>query len=173
MGKAIPFLLRFATLAGVELTAYYFPYNPRGFASGLLRLYLALYARLAGGALSLFDPTVRVHGTDITGRFSLSFAMNCDAMDVFILFSSAVLAFPSTWRRRALGLGLGLAVLVGVNIVRIMSLYWVGVYFPSAFDFVHVDLWPIGIVAATCAGFLWWARSGPPGPAGIRRESET
>jgi len=109
--------------------------------------------------LSLVDSSVHVVGTDILGRFNLTFAMNCDAMDVFILFSSAVIAFPSTRRRRILGLTGGLLALLVINVVRIVSLYLVGVHFPSAFEFCHVDLWPIAIVAVTCAGFLVWARS--------------
>ncbi|HEV3190975.1 MAG TPA: hypothetical protein VGY54_10785 [Polyangiaceae bacterium] len=161
------YLLRFALLAGVELTAYYFPYDPRGLAAACLHLYLAAYAHLAGGALSLVDSSVHVVGTDILGRFNLTFAMNCDAMDVFILFSSAVIAFPSTARRRTVGLAAGLLALVAINVVRIVSLYLVGVHFPSAFEFCHVDLWPIFIVAVTCAGFLAWARS-----AGVGRPGE-
>ena len=153
------YILRFALLAGVELTGYYFPYDPRGLAAACIHLYLAAYARLAGGALSLVDSSVHVVGTDILGRFNLTFAMNCDAMDVFILFSSAIIAFPSSWRRRALGLAAGLFALVAINVARIISLYLVGAHFPSAFDFCHVDLWPAFIVATTCAGFLAWARS--------------
>jgi exosortase/archaeosortase family protein len=155
----LAFLLRFAIVAGVFLSAYYFPYAPRGLAGTLLRLYLAAYARLAGAALSLFDPAVHVEGTQILGRFNLEFAMNCDAMDVYILFSAAVLACPATWRRHLMGLVMGLLMLVAINVTRIVSLYWVGVHFPSLFEFCHVDLWPILIIAATCTGFLIWARA--------------
>ena len=153
------YLLRFALLASVSLTAYYFPYDPRGFAAACIRLYLAAYAHLAGGALSLVDASVHVVGTDILGQFNLTFAMNCDAMDVFILFSSAVIAFPSTGRRRVVGLVAGLLALVAINLLRIVSLYLVGVHFPSAFEFCHVDLWPIVIVVLTCTGFVAWVRS--------------
>jgi exosortase/archaeosortase family protein len=152
------YLVRFTLIAGVLLSVYYFPYNPRGLAAALLQRYLVAYARLAGAALSIFDPRVHVDGTHILGRFNLDFAMNCDAMDVYILFGAAVGACPSSWRNRLLGLGAGLMVLVAINVTRIVSLYWVGVHFPLLFDFCHVELWPIVIVALTCAGFLIWAR---------------
>jgi|HubBroStandDraft_1064217.scaffolds.fasta_scaffold94802_2 exosortase/archaeosortase family protein len=159
------YVVRFGVIAGVLLSFYYFPYDEHGVAAALLRRYLAIYARLAGAALFVFDRGVHVSGTHILGRFNLDFAMNCDAMDVYVLFSAAVLSVPSSWRSRLLGLGLGLLVLVAINVARIVSLYWVGVHFPLLFDFCHVDLWPIVIIASTCAGFLIWARA-----AGVGRE---
>jgi exosortase/archaeosortase family protein len=155
---ALRYVARFVGIAGVLLATYYFPYDPRGLASALLRAYLASYAHLAGAVLALLDPSVHVHGADIVGRYSLTFAMNCDAMDVYILFASALLAFPAGARARALGLAAGLAALVALNVVRIVSLYFVGVYFPRAFEFCHMDAWPMVIVLATCAGFLLWTR---------------
>jgi exosortase/archaeosortase family protein len=155
---AARYVVRFALIAGVELALYYFPYDPGGVAAACLRMYLASYARLAGAALSLLDSSVHVHGADIVGRYSLTFAMNCDAMDVYILFSSALLAFPAGARPRVLGLAAGLAALVTLNVLRIVSLYFVGLYFPGAFDFCHMDAWPMVLVIATCAGFLAWIR---------------
>jgi len=154
-----PFLGRFVIVAGIGLGLYYFPYDPRSFPARCMHHYLAAYAHLAGAAVRFFDSRVRVIGTDILGRFNLTFAMNCDAMDVFILFSSAVLSFPSTWRHRSLGLTAGLVTLVTLNVVRITSLYWVGVHFPRAFELLHIDLWPMAIVGATSGGFLLWARA--------------
>jgi exosortase/archaeosortase family protein len=157
-GSAWPYVLRFAVFASGQLALYYFPYDARGFAAACLRGYLRAYARLAGGVLSLLDPSVHVQGADIVGRYSLTFAMNCDAMDVYILFSSALLAFPASVRARFIGLAAGLAALVALNVLRIVSLYFVGVYAPGGFDFCHMDIWPLVIVVATCAGFLLWIR---------------
>ncbi len=156
---AIVYLVRFSVTAGVLLGIYYFPYDERGPAAAFLHRYLSTYASLAGAALSIFDRGVHVDGTHILGRFNLDFAMNCDAMDVYILFCAAVVACPSSWRSRLVGASVGLAALVATNVARILSLYWVGVHFPSLFEFFHVDLWPIVIIAATCAGFLVWARA--------------
>jgi exosortase/archaeosortase family protein len=51
--------------------------------------------------------------------------------------------------------------LVILNVVRICSLYYVGVLFPSSFEFMHLELWPALIVIAAVAGFVGftiWAR---------------
>jgi exosortase/archaeosortase family protein len=173
IGPPLGYLVRFAVFAGLLLATYYFPYDPRGIPAALLRGYLAGYAHLAGAVLAWLDPSVRVHGADIVGRYSLTFAMNCDAMDVYILFASALLAFPAGARARALGLAAGLAALVTLNVLRIVSLYFIGVHFPGAFDFCHMDAWPMVIVMATCAGFFLWTRCNRAlGAGGLDASSE-
>jgi exosortase/archaeosortase family protein len=154
----VRFVWRFAVLAGVLLSLYYFPYE-RGAANALLNKYLSLYAHLAGAAIRLFDPDVRVFGTRIDGRMNLVFALNCDAMDVFILFGAAVLAYPSAWTKRVVGLAAGWATVVFVNVARIVSLYFIGANFPSAFDLFHLQLWPLTIVVLATSGFLVWVRN--------------
>jgi len=63
---------------------------------------------------------------------------------------------------------------VTLNVLRIVSLYFVGVYFPGAFDFCHMDVWPLVIVLATCAGFILWIRwSRPLGAGAFDAVSET
>jgi exosortase/archaeosortase family protein len=156
------FLARFALIAGALLTAYYYPYDERGLVAALRRLYLAAYAHLAGGAISLFDPSIRVEGTRIQGRVGFEFAMSCDAMDVLCLFAAATIAFPASWRRRVLGLGAACVVVVLANIVRIVGLYFLGVYAPSRFALFHMQLFPLAIVILAAGGFIVWTRSAGP-----------
>ena len=117
-----------------------------------------MYARLAGAALRCFETGIAVTGSRIDGRFSLQIVRNCDAIEVNILFASAVLAFPAPWPRRALALVLGLVSLVVVNIGRICLLYFIGVYRPAWFAVAHEEILPLSLVAFTALSFLAWAR---------------
>src|SRR5579872_1426439 len=119
------FAVVFAVVGGVLLTLYSFPYAEHGVREDWFARYLALYARLAGLVLRVFDSGVRVVGNDIVGRTSLTVAKNCDAMDVTLLFAAAVVAFPATWRRRLAGIAAGVAGITAVNVLRIASLYFV------------------------------------------------
>jgi exosortase/archaeosortase family protein len=151
------FVLRFALAAALMLSIYYFPYEGRA-TRALVGAYLALYARLAGAAVSLFDGSVHVTGTHITGRMAMDFALSCDAMDVYILFAAAILAFPAGWRRRAAALLVAFGALVLLNILRIVSLYFIGVHFPSKFEMFHMQVWPLVLVVLASGSFLAWAR---------------
>jgi exosortase/archaeosortase family protein len=153
----------FVVVGGALLAAYSFPYAEHGVREDGFAAFLAFYARLAGGVLRLFDPTVRVVGAEIAGRASLIVAKNCDAMDVNILFAAAVVAYPARWSRRALGLAVGVGLLVAVNVLRIASLYFVQVHAPASFELVHAEVWPLALVALAVGAFLAWSRwAGPP-----------
>lgn len=148
----------FAAVGGVLLTLYSFPYAEHGVREDWFASYLALYARLAGGVLRLFDGGVRVVGNDIVGRASLTVAKNCDAMDVSLLFVAAVVAFPARWSRRLVGVAAGVGALTVVNVLRIASLYYVDLRWPSAFETIHAEVWPLAIVGLAAAAFLAWSR---------------
>ena len=157
------FLFRFALAAGVLLLAYYFPYG--GVLAFARFTYLAVYAQLAGAAIRFFDSSVQVHGTHIAGRTSLEFATSCDAMDVLILFSAAVLAFPASRRQRAKALVCALAGVTLLNLTRVVVLYAVRVDAPAWFEALHMTFFPLVLVAASAGGFLLWAQEASRAPA--------
>jgi exosortase H (IPTLxxWG-CTERM-specific) len=154
----IRFAVVFAVVGGALLTLYSFPYAEHGVREDWFASYLALYARLAGLVLRIFDSGVRVVGNDIVGRTSLTVAKNCDAMDVTLLFAAAVVAFPARWSRRLIGIAAGVAALAIVNVLRIASLYFVGLRWPSAFETIHAEVWPLAIVVLAATAFLAWSR---------------
>jgi exosortase/archaeosortase family protein len=152
------FAIGYVVVAAVLFSIYGFPFELFGARSDWLAGYLRMYARLAGGALQLFDNGVVVTGDRIDGRFSLQIVRNCDAIEVNILFASAILAFPAPWLRRLYALAAGLALLVLANVTRICLLYFVGVYRPSWFATAHEEILPLVLIALTALSFLGWAR---------------
>ena len=154
----VRFVVTFVICAGVMLTLYSFPYAQHGIREDWFARYLSAYARLTGAFLRLFDSGIRVSGTEIVGRVSLTVAKNCDAMDVNIVFAAAVLAFPARWAWRAIGIATGTAALAIVNVVRIASLYHVDVHWPGQFEVVHAEIWPLLMVAIAIGTFLRWSR---------------
>jgi exosortase H (IPTLxxWG-CTERM-specific) len=166
------FALVFAATGGALLTLYSFPYAQHGVREDWFARYLALYARLAGLVLRIFDSGVRVVGNDIVGRTSLTVAKNCDAMDVTLLFAAAVVAFPAPWRRRLVGIAAGVAALTVVNVLRIASLYFVDLRWHSAFETIHAEVWPLAIVVLAASAFLAWSRWAQRAPGATLQADE-
>jgi exosortase/archaeosortase family protein len=148
------FALRYCSIAGLLFAIYAFPYELFGARHDWLAGYLCAYARLAGGVLQLFDSSVVVSGAQIGGRFPLEIARNCDAIEINILFVSAVLAFPASLSRRVAVLGVGLLALVLLNLLRICALYALGVYAPGAFVVAHEQVFPLVLVIGAALIFL-------------------
>jgi exosortase/archaeosortase family protein len=152
------FAVTYCAIAALLFTIYAFPFELFGARQDWLTGYLAAYARMAGALLWVFDRGVVVTDTFINGRFPLQIVRNCDAIEINILFASAVLAFPAPWERRIPALLLGLLGLVAVNVLRICCLYFVGVYRPDWFSAAHEEVWPLLLVAIAVVAF-WLAAS--------------
>jgi exosortase H (IPTLxxWG-CTERM-specific) len=147
------FALTFVVVAGVLFAAYAFPYAENGISERWFETYLRWYARLAGGVLGIFDGRVEVAGAVITGRYSLRIVKTCDAMEANLLFIAAIVAFPARWSKKLVAGAVGLVLLVAVNIVRICSLYFIGIYAAPRFELFHFEIWPLLLVAAAAAEF--------------------
>jgi exosortase H (IPTLxxWG-CTERM-specific) len=146
---------------GLLLGLFYAVVPPSSFHNTLSAPYLRFSARMASPVCNWFGQRTSAVGATISSaRFSLRIGPNCDASDPSALFVAAVLAFPVPFRRKIPGILLGAMILAVVNLVRIVSLFLVGVYFPKAFDWMHVEVWSaIFILLAIVLWTLWiqWA----------------
>jgi exosortase H (IPTLxxWG-CTERM-specific) len=151
--------LRFALIFGVLAVAsevFYYAAIPdsEGF-----QVYLSVLAKISGAFLSLFNSDVTVHGTRISsGAFAVEVAQGCDAIQVCSLLAAAVLAFPVGLRRKLRGLALGILWLQLLNLLRIITLFWIGAYFTRVFQTAHEVVWPGILITVTIATWILWVR---------------
>jgi len=148
------FLLIFSVLAGsfYALTVFSPLYRERCFP-----WMLRATARPAGVMLACLGQKTTVDGALISSpRFAVRIVRGCDAVEVTALFACAVLAFPSSWRRKIAGIVAGSLFLVLLNHVRIVTLFLIGVHVPKVFGVMHVDVWQgLFIVLALVLWLLW------------------
>lgn len=98
--------------------------------------------------------------------FGVEMKDGCNAVNVTILFWAAVLAYPASWRWKAFGLVLGTLLIQALNVVRFISLFYIGQYSATWFDFAHGYLWETLIVLDSLVLFwLWVHRASPPLPS--------
>jgi exosortase H (IPTLxxWG-CTERM-specific) len=90
------------------------------------------------------------------GGFAVEMRDGCNAVNVSILLWSAVLAFPATWKMKAIGLLAGTAIVQVVNVFRFITLYYLGQYSMTWFDFAHAYLWESLIMLDTMVIFWFW-----------------
>jgi exosortase H (IPTLxxWG-CTERM-specific) len=115
---------------------------------------------LSGGLIHLFGGAVLVSGTTLSSPangFGVQVENGCNAVNVTILLWSAILVYPARWIDKLKGLAAGTLVLHALNLLRIVSLYYLGQYNRSWFEFAHLYLWESLIVLDTLAIFWGWA----------------
>jgi len=115
-------------------------------------------AGLAGWLLRRLGVAASATGTIVgTSTFRVAIQNNCNAIYETALFASAVLAYPATWRERAWGIVLGATVLYLVNVVRVLTLIYVGSHFRPYFDASHIYIWQSLFIVFTLGLWLYWA----------------
>lgn len=146
------FMLVFAVIAGA---GFAFEYYCMRFDSA--RTYRALVA--SGGAFvsRLVGYEVHSDGTGViaAGR-PLEVTPECAALDVTAVFIAGVLAFPTSGRRRMIGLTMGLVGIFGFNILRIAVLSGLAAAGSASFDKAHVALMHVFPLAVVLPLWLAW-----------------
>ncbi|WP_243221680.1 exosortase family protein XrtM [Methylobacter sp. S3L5C] len=90
-------------------------------------------------------------------KANLEIVRGCDGAGVLFLMVSAIVAFPSTWRRKLIGLLLSIGLIYLLNLLRIITLYFIIAYQPDWFLLVHAYLAPTLMIIVGCVYFVWWA----------------
>lgn len=122
----------------------------------------------------LFRLPFAASGTTVdVAQVGMQIVPDCTPLMPTAALAIAVLAFPSSWRWRLLGLAAGALVLWVYNLVRIYALVPVLRYRPEWFEFIHVYLWQTTTLLVVFALFMVWlgaqqrpARIPEAGPAG-------
>jgi len=124
----------------------------------ILPSYMKLNATVSAGVLSVFGEKASAKGTSVSSpRYSVDIRHGCDAVEPTALFVAAVLAFPATIRSKLPGMVAGSIILAVINLVRIITLFYTGIYYPSAFNIMHEDIWQSLFILLSLLLWIVWA----------------
>ena len=149
------FLLRFALfLVGFYALVAIQPVN-----DAVVVPFTALLVKISAGILQAIGEQVFTRGTVIqSALFAVDVKNGCNGIEAALLLVAAMLAFPAPAKARALGLAVGLAAIQAVNLVRIVSLFWLGAHRRDVFDLFHAAVWQTLLILLAVGIFLAWGK---------------
>ena len=104
------------------------------------------------------EPTV-ASGTRITSpSFAVDVKNGCNGVEAMLILLAAVLAFPAPWRSRLAALAAGALVIQVLNLVRVVSLFWLGAHHREVFDLFHTAVWQTLLILTAVGLFVLWSR---------------
>ena len=118
-------------------------------------------ASASGFLIRLADPSVLAHGNvlqDMRNGVGISVEAGCNGVEACIMLAAAVVAYPAALRARMVGLLAGSAAIQLLNLVRIVSLYYLVQWSVPAFEFAHLYLWQALIMLDVLVVWLVWLR---------------
>jgi exosortase H (IPTLxxWG-CTERM-specific) len=167
----VAFLLLQALLFGLELTPWAQEHFVEPWTNAL--------ARISTWLVTVFDPNVLAIGKimrSTTNGFAVSIEAGCNGVEATIVLLAAILAFPAPWKHKVTGLVIGVVAVQGLNVVRVISLFYLGQWDREWFEWAHLYVWQALIMLDVLIVWLIWVRTlprtadaGPPGsppPAG-------
>jgi exosortase/archaeosortase family protein len=101
---------------------------------------------------------VHLDGTSLaSGSFVVDVSPACSGAVPSMIYLAAVFAFPTSLRAKMIGAGMGVGVIHGVNLLRVVALFIIGLFFNQYFHETHVYVAQALVVAIAVATWLFWA----------------
>ncbi|HLC20963.1 MAG TPA: exosortase H [Candidatus Methylomirabilis sp.] len=130
--------------------------------TSMLRQYVAeplavAFATVSSLALNLLSLKATATGTllSIEG-FGAQIDDVCTGIFVVAVYLSAVLAYPSRLAEKLKGFLLGASAILILNMIRVISLMYIGRYFPEFFETAHLLVWQSLIIFSALLMWIYW-----------------
>ncbi|WP_394358032.1 exosortase H [Methylococcus mesophilus] len=120
-----------------------------------------LLTRMSGWLMRLGDTNVATDGqliVNLATGYGVTIEAGCNGIEASIVLIAAILAFPSRPIRKLMGIGVGVLAVQGLNLVRIVSLFYLGEWNTTAFEWAHLYIWQSLIMLDVLIIFLLWMR---------------
>lgn len=115
--------------------------------------------------IELFDSGVVSSGKvirDIESGFAVSIEPGCNGVEALIILFAAMFAFPAPLKKKLIGFAIGFVAIQSLNLVRIISLFYMGQWSMTWFEWFHLYLWQAMIILDALVVWLIWLRTLPP-----------
>jgi len=127
--------------------------------------------------IELFDSGVTSAGKvirDLESGFAVSIEPGCNGVEALIILFAAMFAFPAPLKNKLIGFAIGFVAIQSLNLVRIISLFYLGQWNMVWFEWFHLYLWQALIILDALVVWLIWlrmlprseGRGDPPGSGG-------
>lgn len=147
------FLAVLATLFGVELL------NPVQVA--VITPWTNLLASMSAGVMIWFDADVISYGRVLQSKstgFGVSIEAGCNGVEAAIILIAGMVAFPAPVKLKVIGIAVGIVAVQAANLLRVVSLYYLGQWNMKVFEFAHLYLWQALIMIDVLVVWLLWMR---------------
>ncbi len=114
-------------------------------------------AQVTGFLANVIGLTVSVDGVLISlGNMDIEIIHECTGIFALMIISSSILAYPTEMKKKAIGLAVVIPLILGLNLIRLLVLVYIGMFHTDLFDLVHSYLWQgTFLIFIILAWFLW------------------
>ena len=123
--------------------------------------------------LQFFDDNVEAYKNiirDSVSGFGVRIERGCNGVEALIILFAAIFSFPAPFKNKIIGFVIGFFAIQVLNLIRIISLFYLGQWNQVAFEWFHLYLWQALIILDALVVWLIWLRTLPQ--AKLKRQIE-
>lgn len=151
VGYFIRFVLITLTLFSIELLSVV--------QEKVIQPWTDFLAYVSAHFLMVFDAKVAFSGNVILSTangLGVEILPGCNGVEACIILIAAILSFPAPWKNRVYGIVLGCFAVQGLNVLRLISLYYLNQWDSAWFEFAHLYVWQALIMFDVLIVWLVW-----------------
>jgi len=114
--------------------------------------------------IQMFDNEVTATANvirDNASGFGVRIERGCNGVEALIILFAAIFAFPAPLKNKLMGFAIGFVAIQALNLIRIISLFYLGQWNQVAFEWFHLYLWQALIILDALVVWLVWLRTLP------------
>ena len=118
-------------------------------------------ATVSAWLVQLFDSTATSEGIvirSLSNGAAVAIQPGCNGIEAMICLTAAILAYPSNWYERGMGVIVGYFAIQAMNLIRIISLFYLLQWNEQWFEWFHLYVWQALIFLDVLIVFVLWIR---------------
>ncbi len=153
--QVFKFFLKYVLFMAIGL--FLISFEPLKRLIDLNGLYTKGVVKITSFVLNLFNVVNEVRGTVLVLKgLAMDVRFGCNGLEAFMIYAVAILAFPASKKDKLMGILIGFLVLQVINIIRIISLGIIGIYWSSFFHCFHIYVAQGIMIAIALLLFMIW-----------------
>ena len=89
----------------------------------------------------------------------LKIILECTGLYEMLILSSIILSYPTNIKNKLFGIIFGIVIIYILNMIRLVSLSFILVYYTDKFDFIDRYLWQVSLVIFISLTYVIWLKS--------------
>lgn len=94
----------------------------------------------------------------LPNNVALKVILECTGMYEMIILGSIMLSYPTNIKNKAYGIVLGIVTIYILNMIRLVSISYILVYYTDKFDFIDRYLWQISLTIFISLVYIIWLK---------------
>lgn len=94
----------------------------------------------------------------LPNNVALEIILECTGVYEMIILSSIILSYPTSIKNKLYGIISGITIIYILNVIRLISISYILIYYANKFDFIDRYLWQISLIFFISLTYSIWLR---------------